>query len=128
MFKTRLQLVEAGEGPDGRSNFELTAALIFETAFENSRNVGVRVRVPAGFTTDFASVPRFLWWWFPPSGRHSKSAVTHDYLYCQASGCSRWLADALFREAMAQDGVGWWKRTAMYYAVRLFGGGAYHSR
>lgn len=40
--------------------------------------------VPAGFTTDLASVPKFLWWILPPFGRHSRAAVLHDWLYTTA--------------------------------------------
>ena len=78
---------------------------------------GLVVRVPAGFVTDFASVPRPLWWWIPAWGRHGFAAVLHDWLYyCQVT--SRRMADDLFREAMAELGVGRAKRTLMWLAVR----------
>ena len=75
-----------------------------------------------GFVSDLASVPRILWSLLPPSGKYAPAAVIHDYLY-RLPGCSRFLADAIFREVMAQLGVSFWKRCVMYYAVRFFGRG-----
>lgn len=56
--------------------------------------------VPAGFVTDFASVPRWLWSIFPPHGRYSPAAVFHDWLY-QAGVMERDEADKAFLEGMA---------------------------
>src|SRR5438093_7156274 len=39
-----------------------------------------RVKVPAGFVTDLASVPVFLTWIFPRYGKYTKAAILHDYL------------------------------------------------
>lgn len=80
----------------------------------------LRIVVPAGFVTDFASTPRCLWSFFPPWGKYLKSAILHDYLYSHDGNCSRFFADALFRDTMIQEGVPAWQATAMYYAVRLF--------
>lgn len=77
--------------------------------------------VPADFVTDFASVPSFLWSIFPPSGRHTRAAVLHDWLYVSGA-TSRADADGLFRRAMKELGVAGWRRWAMWAAVRLFGG------
>ena len=38
------------------------------------------VRVPAGFKTDFASIPKFLWW-LPYWAKFNKASILHDYLY-----------------------------------------------
>jgi hypothetical protein len=78
------------------------------------------VDVPKGFTTDFASVPKFLWPIFPPTGRWGKAAVIHDYLY-RTGLASRAVSDAIFLEAMHVLGVSWWKRMVMYLSVRMFG-------
>jgi hypothetical protein len=69
------------------------------------------VTVAPGFETDFASVPRPLWWWLPPWGRHGRAAIVHDFLYQLGSVTdpvagslrrpSRAEADRIFREAMA---------------------------
>jgi len=37
--------------------------------------------VPMGFTTDFASVPRFFTWLLPRYGRWTQAAVLHDSLW-----------------------------------------------
>lgn len=38
------------------------------------------ISIPAGYTTDFASTPRWLWWWLPPHGKYERAAVVHDWL------------------------------------------------
>ena len=76
--------------------------------------------MPAGFETDFASVPRLFWRVVPPWGRYSPAAVVHDYLY-HTGKVSRIAADRVFLELMAALGVPLWKRQVMYWAVRLGG-------
>lgn len=40
------------------------------------------VRIEKGFITDFASIPRPLWWLWPPSqGPYLAAALVHDCLY-----------------------------------------------
>src|SRR5262245_60709692 len=39
------------------------------------------VNVPAGFVTDFASIPRAFWSLLRPDGRYTHPAIVHDYLY-----------------------------------------------
>lgn len=81
----------------------------------------IKLRVPSGFTTDFASVPRILWSIFPPFGKWQRAAILHDFLYSKQGQCSRYLADAFFLEGMAKLGVPFWRRVLMYLAVRTFG-------
>jgi hypothetical protein len=92
-------------------------------AFEyhvGSLGSGEVIRVPAGFVTDFASVPRVFWRLIPPWGRYGKATVIHDYCY-RCRPCSRRRADRILLEAMRVLSVAWWKRTAIYLAVRAFG-------
>ena len=84
--------------------------------------------VPAGFMTDGASTPRILWWLLEPFGRYYRSAVLHDYLYSKQATCSRFLADAIFRDSMYEEGVIIIVRVPMYYAVRLLGWTAWKKR
>lgn len=42
---------------------------------------GEWIFVPAGFRTDLASVPKFLWSFFPPFGQGLMAYIVHDYLY-----------------------------------------------
>ena len=58
------------------------------------------LRVPKGTVTDFASVPWGLRWLVPQMGRYNPATVLHDHL-CQRKKCSRFIADAIFRNAMA---------------------------
>ena len=88
------------------------------------------IRVPKGFITDFASIPRILWNILPPAGPYGKAAVIHDYLYQSGGKISGRVkcytkveSDIIFREAMKVLGVGWLKRTLMYQAVKIFGRG-----
>lgn len=77
--------------------------------------------VPVGFNTDLASVPRVLWGWIPPHGRHLRAAVVHDYLYSVADR-PRKEADQIFHALMRHMGVNRVRAGLMYAAVRAFGG------
>ena len=80
------------------------------------------VTVPAGFTTDFASVPRILPIVFACFGaRCQPEAVVHDWLYRRGSDVTRAQADRVFLEAMESRGKPWRLRFPMYLGVRLFG-------
>lgn len=91
-----------------------------------------RIVVPAGTVTDFASVPRLLWWWEPPHGRALCASIVHDHLY-QLNGrpCSngethdRKSADRVFYEGLLRTGVPKVRAWPMYAALRLFGGFAW---
>jgi len=76
--------------------------------------------VPAGFQTDFASVPRLLVGIFPKVGKYAGAAVIHDYLYVTQCKGRKW-ADAVFYELMREDGVGWVTRWTLFLAARTFG-------
>lgn len=99
--------------------------------------------VPKGFTTDLASIPWFLQWFIPLSGRHNLAAVLHDYLYRQLRGSSTkyariiihdshgletgdWIfnkrnADNEFLQALLTSEVKQTRAMWIYYAVRFFG-------
>lgn len=83
------------------------------------------VHVPAGFETDFASVPRLLWNVFSPTGSYGKAAVVHDYLYRTPGIATKREADDIFNEAMQALGTGWFTRNTLYLAVKWFGGSSY---
>lgn len=90
------------------------------------------ITVPAGFVTDFASIPRALWVWLPPTGKYGKAAVIHDYLYrtgeANGEAVTKDYADAVFRRAMEELGVGRVRRTLMWLAVSVFGRGIWKQR
>ena len=78
------------------------------------------INVKAGFETDFASVPRALWWLCPPLGPYGKATVVHDWGYVVQERTRKGY-DLIFLEAMQVLGVAFWKRYLMYLAVRAFG-------
>ena len=82
------------------------------------------VTVPAGFVTDYASVPRapLTYWLF--GGVGDEAAVVHDFLY-SSGAIPRQLADEVYGEALEACGVAAWRRGPMVLAVRLFGAGRY---
>ncbi len=106
MFKTPLWVEKIGPN---------TWRLLTPLMFDGSE----KYIVPAGFQTDFASVPRLLWWFCPPAaGNHAEAAVLHDFLCVTSDDQPH--TDKIFLEAMRVNGVGWLKRTVMYLAVRAY--------
>lgn len=103
----------------GDSSFCLTQPFVFYSAkFDRV------ITVPAGFITDFASVPRLPVAYLLAGGEADEAAVIHDYLY-HSHDVPRPDADAIFDEAMGVTGQPWWRRKLMWAGVRLFGGGPY---
>lgn len=80
--------------------------------------------VPAGFSTDFASVPRIFWSILPPWGPYAPAAIVHDYLYVTGI-IPKKQADDIFLKIMKNLKVSKWKRNTMYQAVKLGGGEAW---
>jgi hypothetical protein len=77
--------------------------------------------VPAGFRTDFASVPRVVVWLIPRFGRYTMAAVLHDWLVTtgMTSGAvSSRDADGLFRRVLHEEGVPPVRRWLMWTGVR----------
>lgn len=81
--------------------------------------------VPAGFITDFASIPRVFWRILPPTDTYGKAAVIHDRLY-DLGIKTREECDKIFLDAMEVLGVPAWKRYTMYWALRGFGWAAWN--
>jgi hypothetical protein len=80
------------------------------------------VNVPAGFVTDFASIPQFAQNLISNDGPWDAPAVLHDFGYrTQPAGIPRSKWDALLMEAMKAECVTFWKRWAIYIGVRLGG-------
>ena len=86
------------------------------------------VIVPKGFITDFASIPKFLWF-LPCWAKFNKAPILHDYLYrtrrIMGDKITRKRADDIFLEAMlvewryrrSRHSVAWIE----YLAVRILG-------
>lgn len=93
------------------------------------KSLGTTIRIPAGFVTDFASIPRFARMVIPKLGRYNKAAVVHDAIYQGVvPGFNRYGADQAFLAGMVALGVAPWKRRLMYWAVRLGGWAAWRKR
>ena len=104
---------------------ERTAKLMTPLVYESDL-LGETITVPAGFETDFASVPRMFWNLIPPLGRYGEAAVVHDWLY-RTQDYARATCDAVLLEAMEVCEVGWCTRMTIYGAVRAFGWAAWNS-
>lgn len=116
-FLSSLLLEDTGRTDNaGREIFKLHEDLLYEVGDNGTRIV---IKVPTGYETDFASIPRFFWRILPPWGKHGRAAVVHDFL-CQCSNCSRLVGDGIFYEAMKSLGVPAWRRIAMYLGVRSY--------
>jgi hypothetical protein len=84
-------------------------------------NQGDEFTVPAGYVTDYASVPRILVWYIAKSGRWTRAAILHDYLLTdlvQSGRLSSVDADGLFRLALKELDVPPVKRRLMWVGVR----------
>lgn len=115
-----------GKVRGGRPLVRLLTPLEYRVGHADSEEVIV---VPAGFETDFASVPWGLWNLFPPLGSYARPAIVHDFLYSTGGLRGRYVreeCDRIFYEAMAVVGVPWLKRVLMYLAVRLGGGSGWN--
>ena len=83
------------------------------------------IKVPIGFITDFASIPKIFWSIIGPNGTHGKAAVLHDY--CYATACyGKFKSDCIFLEAMKVLNVPLIDRVTLFTAVVLFGWGAWY--
>lgn len=87
---------------------------------------GRPIEVPAGFETDFASVPRVFVWLLPRYGHWTPAAVLHDHLWALAreGGVDKVEADDVFRRAMLELDVPFLRRWIMWAAVRWAAGPA----
>lgn len=83
------------------------------------------IRVPKGFVTDFASVPRVpIAYWLTGDTAH-EAAVLHDYCYSTGLHPRAW-CDEMFAAAMQASGVPAWRRALMYAGVRAGGWAAWN--
>lgn len=91
--------------------------LVWELDHEGS---GEEIRVPAGFVSDGATIPRPLWWFMPAWGsRETRATILHDYLL--ATPVPRAEADRQLYLALRALGVGLVKARVIWIAARTFG-------
>lgn len=123
---------------DNGENYEI----LDDFVYYRDNNARVRLKVNAGYVTDFASVPRIFWSIFPPFGKYTKAAVLHDMLcdaYLEKKTWSYVLtddsdvtieererlitrkeADLIFKEAMEAIKVPKVTRWFLYTSVRVY--------
>lgn len=102
---------------DKRGTWKLLSPLVYESDL-----LGDSITVPAGFVTDFASVPRLPIAHLLAANCGHEAAVIHDYLY-HTHQVPRSAADAVFREALLAGGEPGWRVWLMWAGVRIGGSG-----
>ena len=116
--------------PDGR-NWKLARPFSYHIGSRHSRKV---ITVLKDFVTDFASIPKFLFWLLPWWAKFNKPSVLHDWLYTvrtiMGKAITRKEADDIWLEAMFVDFrhhiSGHIVALIEYWAVRLFGWFVWH--
>lgn len=102
--------------PDGR-HWELFTPLVYHVGGPYNDD---KIEIPAGFITDFGSVPAVLHWIVSPQGKGKGAYVLHDWLY-HTGERSRLVSDAILDEALGVCGVSWIQRKLVWRGLRLFG-------
>ena len=93
-------------------------ALVEELVYLGRRD---RFVVPAGFRTDFATVPRPVTWLVPRFGAYTLAAILHDWLITEGlrtGVVTSREADGIFRRVMRESGVPVLRRWLMWTGVR----------
>lgn len=126
-FLSNLLVEKIGYDKGGRALYRLLAPLVYDSA-----RFGVRI-VPAGFVTNFASVPRLPVVFLVAGGRAEEEATLHDYEYtvreksrgdCDEQFLESLQADKPYADEFKKPTPGWlaW---VMYEGVHLGGASAY---
>jgi hypothetical protein len=114
--RTIFERPEGGIRPDGLYQLDRPYAYAL-----GRKSNPLKITVPKGYATDFASIPRLVQWVIPKTGAHDGPAVIHDWLY-NTHLVSKPVADAIFLEALLVAGVRPFVARVMFEAVSLFGG------
>lgn len=106
----------------GRDKFKLISSFLFEVD-------GILYMVPAGYIFDGSSIPRALWWIWPPTYYPAwRGSAFHDFCY---SHLYKWVskewADQVFRAFMLHDGACPVIAGGFHTAVSHFGHGKYEA-
>lgn len=116
-----------GEFHDNGERIILLSPFVYE-----DKDKQIIVKVPEGFESDFNSVPRPLWGYFPP-WQYPEAGVIHDWLYRHPEGfmnlqktgqqtpLSREDCDDIHRRILDILGCRWSKRQVAYLGLRAGG-------
>ena len=88
------------------------------------------IYIPAGFVTDFASIPWFFRRLFQPAtGKHRDGAVVHDWIF-RTADCPFTFEEAndIFNDIMVLRNTTNWKRALIYKGVQLGGRSSFVER
>lgn len=112
-----------------RARWKLLQPLVFTTRLGVAQEM--RIVVPAGWDTDFASVPRLVLTFAIAGDTGHSGAVIHDWLYYQhlnrvpeAKNVTRRFADDMLYWGARADGESWFNAFALWFGVRI--GGWWH--
>jgi hypothetical protein len=94
--------------------------LLLEENFAYLDSVYGYVWVPRGFDFDLMSIPQPLQSFMPKVDVYNAACVIHDWLY-SLQPYKRSECDKIFKRALADCGVGVFKRNMIYSFVRVFG-------
>lgn len=75
---------------------------------------------PAGTLTDFASIPRAVWWLWPRQGKHSAASVIHDR-ECSLKRLPSPKVHGIYRRALKACQCSTVTQWVHWTMVRLFG-------
>lgn len=110
------------------SDVRVRGVLVDAMRFEIMESTGPReITIPAGFSTDLASIPRPVWSipGFSPFDRIAKPSILHDGLYSTSivHPYTRAESDQILSLGMKDEGENLFIRETVYQMVRWFGGG-----
>jgi hypothetical protein len=125
MFLTPLIAMKVGENDKDEPIWELHEDFVWK-----ADGTDKTITVPKGFQTDFASVPRLPLAYVACGNTAHEAAVIHDYLYRKGAkpNLTRENVDKVFLAIMEEMKMSWWRREAMYRAVRAGAGFMWKSK
>lgn len=82
----------------------------------------VEMRIPKGFKTDLATIPRILWPIIAPQFTNIvRPAILHDYMYAHGVASNRKFADDVLYSCLRAHKVSLFISLSFWLGVRLFG-------
>jgi len=121
LTKLEVELVDQ-QAAQGRGTWRLLKTFQYQSDVAKTT-----FTVPAGFVTDFASVPILPYIFTLVGDRASEAAVIHDWLY-RTGTVGRKTSDLVLREAALACGCTRWQAWMLYLGVRIGGNSSYNGK